>query len=326
MDKLELGPNGGLVYCLEYIEQNLDWLVERMAPLVKDHYVLFDCPGQVELYTHHNSVRNIAEQLCKRLELRLVCTHLVDSHYCSDGAKFVSVLLTSLSTMLQLGMPHVNVLSKMDLIEQYGRLAFNLDFFTDVMDLDYLVEHIHAPEEKEVEDEEQESGPEEDGTEGKGMDVETDGAASAGAGELGGTLPAASNATGAATTGGDADKASGVEANGGTTAAPTATAAAERQRQRDQLTRRRRSAFLSRRRKLTEALCGLIQDYSLVSFIPMDVQDKESMIHLMKTIDKANGYVFGAFNEGNESIMAAAVGADPEYHQRTMDTQMQYMG
>ena len=29
------------------------------------YYVLFDCPGQVELYTHDESVRNIVRQLEK---------------------------------------------------------------------------------------------------------------------------------------------------------------------------------------------------------------------------------------------------------------------
>ena len=53
---------------------------------------------------------------------QLVAVHLVDSHYCSDPGKFISVLLTSLSTMLQIELPHVNVLSKMDLIQQYGKL------------------------------------------------------------------------------------------------------------------------------------------------------------------------------------------------------------
>ena len=33
--------------------------------------------------------------------LRLAAVHLVDSHYCSDPAKFISVCLTSLTTMLQ---------------------------------------------------------------------------------------------------------------------------------------------------------------------------------------------------------------------------------
>lgn len=32
-EELGLGPNGGLVYCLDYLEQNLDWLREQLAPL-----------------------------------------------------------------------------------------------------------------------------------------------------------------------------------------------------------------------------------------------------------------------------------------------------
>lgn len=58
--------------------------------------------------------------------------HLVDAHLCSDPAKYISALLLSLSTMLHLELPHVNLLSKIDLIEQYGKLHFNLDFYTQV--------------------------------------------------------------------------------------------------------------------------------------------------------------------------------------------------
>lgn len=36
-------------------------------------------------------------------------------------------------------MPHINVLSKADLIEKHGKLHFNLDFYTDVLDLEELV-------------------------------------------------------------------------------------------------------------------------------------------------------------------------------------------
>ena len=54
---------------------------------------------------------------------QLAAVHLVDSHYCADPAKFISVLCTSLSTMLHVELPHVNILSKMDLIEQYGKLG-----------------------------------------------------------------------------------------------------------------------------------------------------------------------------------------------------------
>ena len=50
-----------------------------------------------------------------------------------------STLITTLNMMLHIEMPHVNLLSKIDLIEQYGKLAFNIDFFTEVLDLNYLI-------------------------------------------------------------------------------------------------------------------------------------------------------------------------------------------
>uniref|UniRef100_A0A8C8DF48 GPN-loop GTPase 2 n=1 Tax=Oryzias sinensis TaxID=183150 RepID=A0A8C8DF48_9TELE len=140
MDSLKLGPNGGLLYCMQYLEANLDWLESKLKRH-GDCYFLFDCPGQVELYTHQSSVKNIFSQLGK-WNFRLTAVHIVDSHYCADPAKFISVLCTSLSTMLHVELPHVNVLSKMDLIEQYGKLAFNLDFYTEVMDLTYLLDHL----------------------------------------------------------------------------------------------------------------------------------------------------------------------------------------
>ncbi len=40
--------------------------------------------------------------------------------------------LVALSAMVQLEMPHVNILSKIDLLDSYGELPFQLDFFTEV--------------------------------------------------------------------------------------------------------------------------------------------------------------------------------------------------
>ncbi|GAB4852356.1 GPN-loop GTPase qqt1 [Ancistrocladus abbreviatus] len=138
MNEHSLGPNGGLVYCMDYLEKNVDWLQSKLEPLLKDHYFLFDFPGQVELFFLHANAKSIIMKLIKKLNLRLTAVHLVDAHLCSDPGKYVSALLLSLSTMLHLELPHVNVLSKIDLIESYGKLAFNLDFYTDVEDLSYL--------------------------------------------------------------------------------------------------------------------------------------------------------------------------------------------
>lgn len=41
--------------------------------------------------------------------------------------------------MLLLNLPHINVLSKMDLLKNYGPLPFNLDFYTEVQDLSHLL-------------------------------------------------------------------------------------------------------------------------------------------------------------------------------------------
>lgn len=46
-----LGPNGGLVYCLEYLISHMDWLMDQIADYTDD-YLIIDCPGQIELYTH----------------------------------------------------------------------------------------------------------------------------------------------------------------------------------------------------------------------------------------------------------------------------------
>ena len=46
MEEHDLGPNGGLVYCMEYLLARADWLEEKLRAL-GSHYVIIDCPGQV---------------------------------------------------------------------------------------------------------------------------------------------------------------------------------------------------------------------------------------------------------------------------------------
>lgn len=49
---LRFGPNGGLVFCMEYFANNFDWLEESLGH-VDDDYILFDCPGK-----HHGRKRS----------------------------------------------------------------------------------------------------------------------------------------------------------------------------------------------------------------------------------------------------------------------------
>lgn len=134
MEKHGLGPNGAMLFCTEMLEKNLEtWLLPRLE-LLRDSYLLFDCPGQIELFTHHDSLRNVLQRLTFKTSLRLCCVNLVDAHHVADASKFVALTLVSLTMMLQLEMPHVNVLSKVDLVEQFGELPLGLEYYAEAQD------------------------------------------------------------------------------------------------------------------------------------------------------------------------------------------------
>ena len=91
----ELGPNGGVLYVVEELEHNLDWLTGRLKSLGED-YVLFDCPGQVELFTHHDSLRKIffaIQRMGYRVSLASVAGHLdrrlTGAASCSQSHRFL---------------------------------------------------------------------------------------------------------------------------------------------------------------------------------------------------------------------------------------------
>lgn len=76
--------------------------------------------------------------------MQLVAVHLADASNISDPARYISLLILALRAMLMLELPHVNVLSKMDLLddEQRDALLFSLDYYTEVQDLSYLSDHL----------------------------------------------------------------------------------------------------------------------------------------------------------------------------------------
>ncbi|KAJ1560542.1 hypothetical protein HK096_008236 [Nowakowskiella sp. JEL0078] len=77
-------------------------------------------------------------QILLKRDYRICTIHLIDAHHCTDASKYISAVLLSLQSMLMLETPHINVLSKVDLIESYGKTAFDIDFYTEVQDLTYL--------------------------------------------------------------------------------------------------------------------------------------------------------------------------------------------
>ncbi|KAJ4423039.1 hypothetical protein N0V82_002306 [Gnomoniopsis sp. IMI 355080] len=207
-----LGPNGGVLYALEELEHNFEWLEEGLKELGED-YILFDCPGQVELYTHHNSLRNIFFKL-QKLGFRLVVLHLSDSFCLTQPSLYLSNLLLALRAMMQMDLPHINVLTKIDKVADYDTLPFNLDFYTEVQDLSHLLPCL-----------EQES--------------------------------------------------------------PIL----------------RSDKF----KALNEAVANLVESFAMVGFEVLAVEDKKSMMHLLRVIDRAGGYVFGGAEGANDTVWQIAM-------------------
>ncbi|KAL3480210.1 GPN-loop GTPase [Aspergillus californicus] len=116
MEEMGLGPNGGLIYCFEFLLQNLDFLSEALDPLSEEYLIIFDMPGQIELYTHVPLLPSLVTFLSRAgpLNINLCATYLLESTFVVDKAKFFAGTLSAMSAMLMLEMPHLNILTKMD--------------------------------------------------------------------------------------------------------------------------------------------------------------------------------------------------------------------
>lgn len=128
-EDLHLGPNGALIYCMEQLMDNLDWLHERLEE-GDEEYILFDIPGQIELFTHFDLIARLVKFLKDDLDFRLCGVFLLDSQFVTDLSKFFSGSFASLSTMINLEISFVNLLSKTDLLSETQRNE--LEFFFDL--------------------------------------------------------------------------------------------------------------------------------------------------------------------------------------------------
>jgi GPN-loop GTPase len=246
MDEANLGPNGGLMYCMEYLEEHADEVIAKIQNNVSTHannnYILIDLPGQIELYTHSTCIRNLLHKLVKALDLRLTVVQLIDSVYCTDATKFLSAALLGTTTMIRLELPAINVLSKVDLLQHYDELPLQLDFFTECYELDRLVPFLDAGFAKTNNDDEELLNILED-------DLDYQAA----------------------------------------------------------LRKRRNTPFYRKHEKLHTAIAGVVGDFSLLTFLPLDISNAESVGRVLAKIDKSNGYVFTQRGTVNADMFQSAM-------------------
>eukprot|EP00578_Thalassiosira_sp_NH16_P014910 CAMPEP_0181108020 /NCGR_PEP_ID=MMETSP1071-20121207/17399_1 /TAXON_ID=35127 /ORGANISM="Thalassiosira sp., Strain NH16" /LENGTH=281 /DNA_ID=CAMNT_0023191579 /DNA_START=68 /DNA_END=913 /DNA_ORIENTATION=+ len=217
MDELQLGPNGSLVYCMEYLLENMDWLEEALDSYDDDEYLIIDCPGQIELYTHIPVMNKIIDQLRTwGYSDNMVSVFIVDATFVTDPAKFISGSLLALSAMISMQLPHVNVMSKCDLVEEAS--------------MDRVLEMESAL-------------------------------------QLWDVL-------------GDRSNSSNSSFQPFQHLQPNAASSENTQ---NNMRERRWS-------RLTESICSLLDDYSMVGFVPLNINDEDSVSHVLATVDHAIQY------------------------------------
>lgn len=89
-----------------------------------EDYLLIDCPGQIELYNHCSALRTLADYL-RQQGWSVAAVYCLDATFFAggDASKFIAGALQALAAMVRLELPHVNVLTKMDLVAPEDRRA-----------------------------------------------------------------------------------------------------------------------------------------------------------------------------------------------------------
>ena len=146
------------------------------------------------------------------VQIQLVVLHLIDSYALTMPTLYISTLLLSLRSMMQMDLPHLNVLTKIDNLASHPPLPLSLSFYTEARSLDHLLPYLER--------------------------------------EQGGS-----------------------------------------------------KKFTA----LNEAIVELVDEFGLVGFETLAVEDRSSMLQLLRAVDRASGYAFGGTEGANESIWQVAV-------------------
>ena len=137
MEELQLGPNGGLVHCFEFLIDNLDFITDSLDSLTEEYLIILDMPGQIELYSHLPLIPTLVRHLTRSggLDMRMCVAYLLESAFIADRAKFFAGTMAAMSAMIALELPHINVISKMDLVKGQMRRKDVKKFLDPTIDI-----------------------------------------------------------------------------------------------------------------------------------------------------------------------------------------------
>jgi GTPase SAR1 family protein len=111
MQRYQLGPNGALVLATDMAASKLEEIQDDIDSYNAE-FVIFDTPGQVELFAYRPGGEFLARQLSAD-EKALI--FVFDAWLCTTPENFLSLTLLASSVKLRFGLPFLPILNKVDL-------------------------------------------------------------------------------------------------------------------------------------------------------------------------------------------------------------------
>jgi hypothetical protein len=178
---------------------------------------------------------------------KMVSVFVVDATFVTDPAKFISGSLLALSAMVSMQLPHVNVLSKCDLVEEAS--------MERVLEMESALQL---------------------------WDVLGGGDRAYPGGGGGGPIPSPPSPF-------RNHMQPPVPSDGADAPSPSPSPTVGKTTRQNSVTSRR-DIRERRWNRLTEAICSLLDDYSMVGFIPLNINEEDSISHVLAAVDHAIQY------------------------------------
>ncbi|KAJ3417612.1 hypothetical protein HDV05_000069 [Chytridiales sp. JEL 0842] len=127
MKQYNLGPNGGIVTSLNLFTTKFDQVLDIIAKRAPSlDYILFDTPGQIEIFTWSASGAIITDTLAATYPT--VVAYIIDTPRSTSPVTFMSNMLYAVSILYKTRLPFVLVFNKTDVVSHEFAIEWMTDF------------------------------------------------------------------------------------------------------------------------------------------------------------------------------------------------------
>jgi len=129
MKQYQLGPNGGIVTSLNLFATKFDQVLDLIDKRCKEtdtEHIIFDTPGQIEVFTWSASGNIITEALAAKYPTVIV--YVMDAVRSTNPVTFMSNMLYACSILYKCKLPFVVTMNKIDIVHHAYAVEWMRDF------------------------------------------------------------------------------------------------------------------------------------------------------------------------------------------------------